>query len=737
MTIFPVIMCGGAGTRLWPASRPSKPKQFIALSGNRSLFQETVLRVAPLVEEGGRLIVVAGTAHRDLVVDQLAEVGVDAMILLEPQARGSAPAMAAAAVWVEHHDPEGVIAFVASDHLIPDDEAFRDAILAAAQEAQRGRIVTLGVRPTEPSAAYGYIRTTGVGLGPVEDFVEKPDIGVAADYIAAGYLWNSGNFIVSASTLINELAVHAPDVEVAARAAVPLQSSAPIQVLGDIFVEASNVSIDYAVMEKTDLASVLGVDFRWSDLGAWDAIAASGEGDTGIHIFEDASGCLARAPDGVVIAALGVRNLAIVAEADAILVCDLSRAQDVKRIVERIRTASPRHLDFQQTEPESLGIGARRFAGWMRQNALPTWATLGQTEQGVFAESLSLDGRRFPTPRRARVQARQIFVYAQAGSLGWSGPWRRAVATGLERLYADFLRPDGLCRTTLTADGTSLDETARVYEQAFALFALAAARGAGVQDDTLEARAVLLRDGLLAQAMPNGAFRESGPHPYQSNAHMHLLEASLAWEAVGSDSGWKPLTDRVATLALEVFIDAEGGFIREFFQSDWTPAQGPDGQLVEPGHQFEWAWLLTRYGLARDNASAHAAARKLHAVGRRGVLDQPAVVANAMNDDLTLRTQGARLWPQTEWLKSSLILAEQSHDGERAAYLAEAAAAMRALWLYLTPDGLWHDKPCSPTSFTDAPSPASSFYHIMAAFQQIAATAASIEIEGLSDASLL
>lgn len=731
MKIYPVIMCGGSGTRLWPASRPSRPKQFIPLSGNRSLFQETVLRVSPLLDGGGRLIVVAGVSHRPWIIEQLDEIGVEAHVLLEPEARDSAAAMAAAAAWTEREDADGVNAFVASDHHIPDHAAFQDAVRAAAVSAAGGRVVTLGVSPTEPSAAYGYIKPSGTGLSEVDRFIEKPDADTAAEYIKAGYLWNSGNFVVSARTLLSELKAHAPAVETAVRAALPVRGSSDVEVLTEAFTAAPKISIDYALMEKTRLASVLEVHFGWSDLGAWDAIAASGEGDTGLHIFEDAEGCLARAADGIVVAALGVRNLAIIAEKDAVLVCDMSRAQDVKKIVERLRLASPQHLDFAQASPEGLAVGARRFADWLRLRALPTWATLGQSE-GVFAEVISLDGRLLDTSRRARVQARQIYVFAQAGQLGWAGPWKRCVDDGVARLIADYLREDGLCRTLLAADGTPLDETAMVYDQAFVMFALAMARQAGCAEPTLEARAVTIRDLLAARALPNGALIEGGEDAYQSNCHMHLLEACLAWEEGGGDAGWTQMADRIVTLARSTFIDAEGGFLREFFGPDWAPAPGEAGRLVEPGHQFEWAWLMARYGRARGDASAIEVARKLYDHGVAGVSERLGIAVDAMNEDGSIRSRRARLWPQTEWLKASLILAELSVDGERQAYLDQAAAAQRALWFYLSGDGLWRDKRLPDRSFIDEPAPASSFYHIMAAFRQVSDTAGSSDIDALA-----
>lgn len=725
MNLYPVIMCGGSGTRLWPASRPSRPKQFIPLAGNRSLFQETAMRVAPLVGEGV-MVVVAGTRHREWVIEQLEQLGLQdrTHILLEPEARDSAAAMAAAAAWTLTQDPGAVNVFVASDHHVPDHEAFREAVRNAAHAALDGRIVTLGVKPTSPSTAYGYINPEGPGLSPVKAFREKPDRDSAAEFIRDGYVWNSGNFIVSAATLVEELEARAPGVADAARRSLDELAPGHVQVLGDAFRDAPKISIDYAVMEKTQRASVLAVDFAWSDLGAWDAIAETGEGEFGSHIFEDSEGCLVRAPEGVLVGVLGVSNLAIVAEDDAILVCDLDRAQDVKSVVERVRTAFPQHLDFRKAEPEGLEAGGRRFADWLRQSALPLWATLGQDEGGRFAEAISLDGHVMKVARRARVQARQIWSYAEAGRLGWSGPWRRTVRLGVERLEADYLRPDGLCRTLLTADGAPLDDTAMLYDQAFVLLALQSARGILPE---VEDAALRIRKSLQAARLPQGGWREERERPYQANAHMHLLEACLAWEEGGGDTEWGAMADEVVRLAHTRFIDPVGGFLREFFDETWRPASGEDGRLIEPGHQFEWAWLLARHARLRDDAELLTYARRLYDFGIKGVSDSR-VALDAINTDGRPRGERARLWPQTEWMKAALILAESARDGDRRRYMADAADAQRALWLYLTPNGAWRDKRLGRKGFINEAAPASSLYHIVGGFRQLQASARRLDL---------
>lgn len=718
MRLYPVIMCGGAGTRLWPASRPSRPKQFIPLSGNRSLFQEAVLRTQPLVSSGGRIIVIGGHAHRSAILDQLHDIGVVAQVLLEPEARDSAAAMAAAAAWTEQHDADGVNVFVASDHHIPDHGAFCEAVRQAGEAAMKGHIVTLGVKPTEPSTAYGYIQPTASDLAPVKQFVEKPERDVAREYIQKGFLWNSGNFIVSAKTLLSELSHCAPDVLQSARASVD-GFGGDIFELGAAFRSAPKISIDYALMERTQRAWVLPVDFQWSDLGAWDAVAATGEGEFGGHIFEDAEGCMARAPEGVVVAALGVRNLGIVVEGDAVLVCDLSRAQDVKKVVERLRKSSPQHVDFVKPEMETLEVGARRFREWLRLRALPLWSSVGQAENGAFAELLNLDGRNVAAERRARVQARQIYVFAQAGLLGWQGPWRQNIMDGFAYLERTFLRSDGLMRTLVADDGTPLDEDFRVYDQAFLLLALATAKKAGVDwDGRAEAIAHEVRKRLLERADDGGAIVEAGDQPYQSNAHMHLLEAALAWSEVSDDPAWSALAERVANLAATIFMDSKTGRLREFFEADWTPASGEKGRLVEPGHQFEWAWLLARLHRCGGVQKWLTVARTLFDRGTEGVDVRGQVAVDALDEEGGVRVRRARLWPQTEWLKASLLLADLC-PSEEERFLLEAARAQRAVWAYLTDDGLWRDKRLENGRFIDEAAPASSLYHIVSAFTQV------------------
>lgn len=727
MAIYPVILCGGAGTRLWPASRPHRPKQFIDLVSELSLFQETVRRVAPLAE-GGRLVVVAGRDHRAFIEAQLAELGIEGELILEPMGRDSAPAMAAAALWIERIDPDGTAVFVASDHYVPDPDAFRRVMVEAIEASAPGRIVTLGIKPDGPSSAYGYIQPAGPGVSQVARFVEKPGRADAERYLAAGYYWNSGNFVALVRTLLAELRRFAPEVVEAVRAALPEAGSGRLHALAESFGAATKISIDYAVMEKSNKVWVLPAPFEWSDLGAWDVVAATGDGARGLWVSEASDGCLVRAAPGMAVATAGVSNLAIIAEPDAVLVCDLNSAQAVKGLVEELGRRGWTGQDRPTAGETPLADLAGDFLRWLKMSALPLWGTLGVSADGGFVEALNDEGSAVEDFRRARVQARQAYVFSLGSEWGWGEGYAGLVERGLARFEATNLRPDCLYRTLVSAGGEVLDDTASLYDQAFVLLATATAAAAGIDPDRHTRTAETNVAGLDALRLPQGGWREPAGQPYQANAHMHLLEAALSWEALAPDGPWRAMADEIVGLARTHFIDDQGGFLREFFEEDWRPAKGEAGRLVEPGHQFEWAWLLTRWGRLRDDPWAAQAARRLFACGEQGLDAVRGVAIDELDDGLAPRSSRARLWPQTEWLKAALILAETADGRERERLLRSAGQALRGLNLYLTPEGLWRDKLGADGCFEEEPAPASSLYHIMAAGRQLRETLAFLKM---------
>ncbi len=383
------------------------------------------------------------------------------------------------------------------------------------------------------------------------------------------------------------------------------------------------------------------------------------------------------------------------------------------------------------TDQEALADAVRArdaLKAWLLTKAYPIWWREGYDHaHGGFQEKLNGDGSPVAgSPRRARVQPRQVFSYAVAGELGWKGPWREAVQSGLDWYLTHYTRPDGLFRTLVAADGAPLDDKVDLYDQAFGLFALATAHGALGEPADLATRAANLRDRLKAElGHPLAGFEESDPRtlPLLSNPHMHMFEASLAWtESKGGDADgkWRALADEIAGLALSKFIDPKSGGLREFFDGDWNPAPGVEGRIVEPGHQFEWAWLLLRWGKIAGRADAAVAARRMIEIGEGPGVDAARGVAmNQLLDDMSVHDANARLWPQTERIKA---FAQLAVDSNAAADWQGAVRGVRGLMKYFSTDlspGLWRDRYLADGSFVEEPAPASSFYHIVCAVLEL------------------
>ena len=356
--IVPVILSGGSGTRLWPLSRKSFPKQFWPLISDRSMLAETALRAASA--EFAPPVIVTNQDHRFVVAEQLRDAGIaGARIILEPVGRNSAPAIAAAALLVAADDPEAVLWIMAADAAIADLPALGQAVHAAAAAARAGYFVTFGMHPTAPETGYGYIAQGPAldnlpGVHKLDRFIEKPDAAQAATLIAAGgNLWNSGMFMFTAATLLAELEQHAPDVLTAVRAAMAGRTTDLdfIRLNEAAFRAAPDISIDYAIAEKTDKAAVVPAAIGWSDVGSWSALAdiatkdIDGNFALGDVVIEASANSYARS-DGVVTALLGVRDLIVVTTQDAVLVAHKDHAQDVKKIVERLKAEKRPEADL-------------------------------------------------------------------------------------------------------------------------------------------------------------------------------------------------------------------------------------------------------------------------------------------------------------------------------------------------------------------------------------------------------
>jgi mannose-1-phosphate guanylyltransferase/mannose-6-phosphate isomerase len=343
--IFPVILSGGSGTRLWPMSRRALPKQFLPLVSERSMLQDTCARLSGLDAAGP--LVVSNNEHRFLVAEQLRELGIRPTAqVLEPVGRNTAPAAAVAAHCVLEQDPDGILLVLPADHLIRDVPRFHEAVLRASRLAASGALVTFGIEPDSPATGYGYIERgapleKAPGAYRVARFVEKPEQARAAEFVASGrFAWNSGMFAFAARRFLEELGRHRPDIDAASRAAWErAQRDLDFLRLEEAsFAACPADSIDYAVMERTDGAAVIPVDIGWSDVGSWSTLWEVGSKDAGGNVvrgdvhLQDTQRCYVRAESRLV-SVIGLRNAIVVETDDAVLVADQAEAQKVKDVV--------------------------------------------------------------------------------------------------------------------------------------------------------------------------------------------------------------------------------------------------------------------------------------------------------------------------------------------------------------------------------------------------------------------
>jgi mannose-1-phosphate guanylyltransferase / mannose-6-phosphate isomerase len=351
--IVPVVMCGGTGTRVWPESRESLPKQFISLVGNMSTFQG-IVNILDDPDIFSQPIVITNSDYRFLVAEQLDEIGVKATVVLEPIRRDSGPAVAVAAVMASREAPDAVIAVLAADHVFGDAALFRQLCREAAGAAAAGSIVTFGVTPDHPATGYGYIRagealSADGGIRKVAAFVEKPSEAEARHFIAQGYLWNSGNFIFRADVMLDELRRFEPDMVMAAEQAVAKAHPdlSFLRLDGVSFAKAPQKSIDYAVMEHTDKAAVIAADVGWSDLGLWSSVwrlserDANGNSLRGHVVALDSRNILVRSTEQLT-AVVGLENVIVVTTQDAVLVADSRQSHKIKTLVEGLKAQNRR-----------------------------------------------------------------------------------------------------------------------------------------------------------------------------------------------------------------------------------------------------------------------------------------------------------------------------------------------------------------------------------------------------------
>ncbi|WP_127116200.1 mannose-1-phosphate guanylyltransferase/mannose-6-phosphate isomerase [Shimia sediminis] len=376
--ITPVLLCGGAGTRLWPLSRKSYPKQFSHLFGKTTLFQAAAERLSG--EGYASPVVLTHSDFRFIVTEQMTEIGIDpSTIIVEPDGRNTAPAILAAALWLEGTDPDALMLVAPSDHVVPDPAAFRNAVAAGSEAAHAGQLVTFGITPTHAETGYGYLELNDEAADfstvPLKRFIEKPDTSKAAEMLAKGnYLWNAGIFLFSVKTIVEAFQAHASELITPVRKSI--DKAQPdlgfLHLNPDAWQGVEDISIDYAVMERAENLSVVPFSSGWSDLGDWDAVLRESKQDSrgvatsGSVTAIDCDNTLLRSEEGMLeVVGIGLNNILTVAMPDAVLVADSSRAQDVKKAVDALKAKQAKQAETFSKDHrpwgwfESLVIGER------------------------------------------------------------------------------------------------------------------------------------------------------------------------------------------------------------------------------------------------------------------------------------------------------------------------------------------------------------------------------------------
>jgi len=734
-TLRPVILCGGQGARLWPLSSPARPKQHLALISGRSMIAETAARVAEARIDGLAFSAPLAVGSARMEAALKADLP-GAALILEPEGRNSAAAIAAAAL---SSPEEALLLVLPADHHIGDVASFHAALLGGARAARAGQLVTFGVTPDHPATGYGYIEAgpeAGAGVHQARAFVEKPDANTARRYLEGGrHFWNAGVFLFEAGVMRAAFKRHARDILDAVALALPDAGpapGAPARLSKTAFAKVRAQSIDYAVMEaaaRDGAVSVAPVDMDWSDIGDHAALyalkrsrhrldpgAALGEGP--VHL-QAAPGCYVRS-DGPPVFVRGVKDLAVIAAPAGVLVTPLDQTADIRAGVDVIQTLGPT-LALSPSACAAAG-------GWLRR-ALSIWADRAwDKKQGGFVEQLTLDGAPdADAPRRARVQPRQIFAFAQALHAGLLEEDRaRALVTdGLAYVASRMRSGKGGFVHRIAGDGAVIDGRRDLYDHAFmALAGVWAWRATGETAGlSLMEEAFAFIDGALADPV-HGGWREGveadgSPDAglRRANPHMHLLEASLAAHTLTGDAAHCDRALVIGDLFEQRFFDSPTGGLREFFKADWTLAEGEAGRRTEPGHAYEWAVLLHQLEQASGRDTASWRRRLIGFADETGREQTTGFAVNAVMLDGAPADPARRLWPQLEMLRARLIHPELAGPGEAERLLL----ALNDSYLSDGPVGGWMDAYDADGAQAAQAVPASMLYHMMTAFAPLAA----------------
>lgn len=727
--ITPVILCGGAGSRLWPMSRDEKPKQFHALFNDKTLLANTISRTSQGRYQGIEFkapIILGSSALEDLFRGALGTFqSMPSQILLEPSVRDTAPAIASVTALANANDPDTLLLVLPSDARIDDHVELRRTIERAARICrQTDAIMTLGIAPTRPETQYGYIEQ-GEPLGDgfrVQKFREKPDLETAKRYLDSGnFLWNAGMFMFRVGRMAQDFARLQSKIWQRAKQAVERSTVDGLFLHLDklSFDAAPKLSMDFAIMEKVENVAVVPARFDWDDLGSWQQLFESAPKDEhgnaryGSSIAVESGNNYLRS-DGPIIAAAGVEGLTIVAEDNKVLVAKTDKTHLVREVTAAFKR------EFTQSDPSSKA----ELKQWLFDRALPFWSANGMDfDHGGAHEALAFDGSPAHHPKkRLRVTARQIYCYAHASLMGWQGDSDRVLRHCFSTLIETGLHSDGGFIHLYNPDGTVQDDTRDLYDQCFVLMAMAWLWRAKRWPQAREWGDKILDylDQNLVDSVHGGYFENNHEAlPRRANPHMHFLEAMLSWYDATQDERYLDRAEKIVSLFNDHFYDATTATLTERFNKDWSRIADPEADhLVEPGHHYEWAWLLMRYNKVRPSAGLKEKALGLYATANAfGHHPNTGAAADTMSIEGGFVSNNARCWPQTEALKAAIIL-EENGVASAEAFRKQMLDVLLRHYIDGPIAGGWYDAINSAGQVTAPDMPSSTFYHIYCALAE-------------------
>lgn len=741
LPVLGFVMSGGCGSRLWPLSRMDKPKQFHKLTGDICLLAETLCRLhmCPVLMQ--EICIIGAKAHFSLLKEAVAEYqkhtraqSQHIRMILEPVARNTAAvaALAVASALSKHDD--ALILLCPADHEISTTEQFAETIAQGIPAAVQGDIVTFGLLPERPETGYGYIETGADCESGYEvvRFTEKPDAETALSFIRQGrFFWNSGLFLSRASVLREAFEQYAPEIWRSACAALQnAECNGHVSALSEtLYAPLPSISFDHAIMEKISRCRMIPAQFRWGDLGSWQALwqreqEQSAQGDdgnvvSGNVIAHDCRGSYVHSEDGL-IAVSGLTNMAVIATRDATLIAPVAQSRQMQALMAQM-TQQQRPELYYQKPTLSHGAHSSEIHDWLFETVLPLWAKRGVDYcHGGFYEGLSLQGRPLSASRRTRTMARQIYAFARSSIAGWDGDAATLIAHGLLFMQAKGRSRRGGWVQLFHADGRVADAQENFYDQSCMLLALAYAYQSGHnQALQLAQETFAFLDNALTHN--GGGFydrvydKDNPAAILTSNAHMHYLEACLAWHDVSGDEGYLKRAQSVVELCSQYFFDSEYWALGEFFTPDWKRASGNAGEHTEPGHYFEWAALLCDYSARTADAGAQRIASRLYTSAlSKGTNRETGLAYNILSREGRPLDKGSRSWQQCEGIKAAIML--DGYHGHDLKPEIEGRVANLLRWhIYPVEQGLWIDRVKANGTACSGDVPASILYHLVSA----------------------